>query len=160
MTAADADRHKQTIRRLNEAVINSGDLDLLDELYAPDLRHVRRGMITTMTLLGPPPDGAGPTAPRDRFRAGYRAIHSGFPDWHSHIELLIAEADTVVSRYRVSGTNTGSFLGRPPTGRAVALDEVVYFRFEDGRVAEIWAIAAEIDLWQQLGLLPEPAALS
>jgi predicted ester cyclase len=36
-------------------------------------------------------------------------------------------------------TNTGTFLGRPPTGRPVTLSALVVFRVAGGRIAERWA---------------------
>ena len=151
------ERNKALIWRLNAEVINAGRVELLDELYAEDLVHERRGLITTMTLLRPAAREAGPDlAPRDRFRLGYATIHAGFPDWHSVIESMVAEGDTVVVRYRVTGTNSAPFLGRPATGRRVDVSEIVYFTFRHGRIARIWAASTELDLWLQLGVVEPP----
>ncbi len=157
LVAAGTERNKALIRRLNAEVINAGRVELLDELYAEDLVHERRGLITTMTLLRPPDRQVPPDlGPRDRFRLGYATIHAGFRDWHSVIESMVAEGDTVVVRYRVTGTNTAGFLGRPATGRRVDISEIVYFTFRDGRVARIWAVSTELDLWLQLGFVEPP----
>src|SRR6202035_5828972 len=47
------------------------------------------------------------------------AFTSAFPDSRISIESCIAEGDTVVSRWTLTGTHQGAFQGIPPTGRSV-----------------------------------------
>jgi predicted ester cyclase len=37
-------------------------------------------------------------------------------------------------------TPVGEFLGFPPTGRTVEFSENVFYRFREGRIAEVWSL--------------------
>ena len=66
-----------------------------------------------------------------RFRAS-------LPDIHVQIEDMLAEEDKVAARFRLRGTNTGSFQGMPPTGEAFNVNATGIFRVVDGRVTDNW----------------------
>lgn len=66
-------------------------------------------------------------------------MHTAHPDLRFTIDDLVAEADRVVIRWTLHGTNTGPMLGQPPTGQAVELAAIVIFRIADGKIAERWA---------------------
>lgn len=150
--SSQLDRNKALLRRLNDEVINGGDVDVLAELFSPELVHARRGLSATFRTFGSPPP-TGSLAPRERFARGFLTIHSAFPDWYTTIEQQVAEGDVVVERLHVTGTHRAPFLGIPATGRRVELNEVVIFTIRDDRVVGIWGISDEVDLWQQLGVL-------
>jgi predicted ester cyclase len=59
-------------------------------------------------------------------------------------------------RWTASGTNTGSLMGLPATGKAVAVSAVYIFRVEGGKLAEAWGDFDALGMQQQLGLLPAP----
>ena len=59
--------------------------------------------------------GTGPSARIEPIRR----YHGAFPDLHLDIEELIVAGDAVVLRCTFRGTDTGGYLDRPPTGRAV-----------------------------------------
>jgi predicted ester cyclase len=66
---------------------------------------------------------------------------------------LLAEGDQVVGRFTCSATHLGPWLGHQPTGRRfVDIDEVYFFRFEDGRIVEIWGLEDTAERLRQLGL--------
>ena len=91
--------NKTVVRRLVDEVLNGGRLEVIDELYVPELVAAARGWI-------------GP------FRAS-------FPDVHMEIVELIAEGDKVVGRFTCSATQLGAWLGQAPTGRRFErVDEV------------------------------------
>jgi predicted ester cyclase len=65
---------------------------------------------------------------------------------------VIAEGDNVAARWTASGTHTGAWGAVQPTGRFVTFSGVNIFRFEDGRVAEIWNHRDDLGLQEQLGV--------
>lgn len=83
----------------------------------------------------------------------FQGLRQAFPDMTVHIEDMIAEGDKVVGRFVVSGTNTGSFMGMPATGKKFTYDEIVIVRFENGKIVEHWAEMDSLGMMQQLGLL-------
>jgi predicted ester cyclase len=80
--------------------------------------------------------------------------HVGFPDYYLTINDMIAENDKVMVIATRTGTNTGEFLGIPPTGNKVKIFRVAMCRLENGRVAEMWGMDDYLSQFQQLGVLP------
>jgi predicted ester cyclase len=119
--------NKDVVRRLVAEVLNGGDLEVIDELYAPELKGAAR-----------------------RWIAPFRA---SFPDVHMEIVELIAEGDTVVARFTCSATHLGPWLGQAPTGRRFErVDEVAIFRFRDRRIVHAWSLEDTLGRLRQLGL--------
>ncbi|BEK88843.1 ester cyclase [Nocardia seriolae] len=85
------------------------------------------------------------------------ALRTAFPDWHSTLEELVAEADRVAERWTGHGTQHGEFQGIPAAGRAVAVPGVVFYRVRDGRITEFRGSFDVFSLLGQLGALPVPA---
>jgi steroid delta-isomerase-like uncharacterized protein len=83
--------------------------------------------------------------------AGFKAVCAAFlqalPDLRIAVEDSVAEGDSVVLRWRVTGTHRGEGLGMPPSGRAVEARGMSWFRIRDGRMIEGW------DSWDQSGLM-------
>lgn len=119
--AVQPDLNKALVRRLVDEVINGNDLDVLDELAAPRL------------------------APK--LRTAFEQFRAAFPDWRQELVQLVAEDDTVVARFRCTGTQVGDWQGLAATGRAMKVDEVYFFRFADGRVAGMWGLE---DTWTRM----------
>ena len=125
-----SEQNKDMVRRMVEA-INAGEEDTaIDELFAP--RAARRVK---------------------RLFAQFRAA---FPDWREEVVELIAEGNTVAGRFRCSGTHLGEFLGNPPTGKRMEVEEVFFLRAEDERFVDFWGLEDSMGRMRQLGLIPTP----
>ena len=83
-------------------------------------------------------------------REHVREHRAAFPDWSEDIKRIVAEGDLVVIHYVSSGTNRGQWLGEPPTGREVRINEISIFRIEEGRIAEQWLLPDIGTMEQQL----------
>ncbi len=79
---------------------------------------------------------------------------SAFPDTHVVIDDVIAEGDRVVLRTTWTGIQKGVIENIPPTGRAVRFSETVIYRFESGKMVEVWVDWDELGMYRQLGVLP------
>lgn len=122
-----SEQNKDVIRRLVADVLNGGQLDLIDELYAPSLATGAK-----------------------RWIAPFR---KSFPDMRMEIVDLIAEGDKVVGRFTCSATHLGEWLGHKPSGRRFErIDEVSIFRLRDGKIAHAWGIEDNLKRLEQLGL--------
>jgi predicted ester cyclase len=92
-------------------------------------------------------------------------IFTTFPDWHMEIVELIASADIVVVRARVSGTHKGVArmplngmpVGAAPTGKRFEVTHMHWYRLRDGQVVEHWANRDDLGMLRQLGLLSAAA---
>ncbi|WNF01160.1 ester cyclase [Streptomyces luomodiensis] len=62
------------------------------------------------------------------------------PDLHYAIERLVVQGEQVACRIRFDCTPAASFRGIPPTGRPISFVEHVFYRYQDGRIAEIWSL--------------------
>jgi predicted ester cyclase len=109
---------------LADAVWNGADLARAPEFFAPDF-------VWHDAPAGMPP---GP-APMRRLVEDLRAA---FPDRKVATEFVLCADDMVMVKQRLTGTNSGSFLGRPPTGKAHAVWHSETYRFRDGRLIEQW----------------------
>ena len=98
------------------------------------------------------PFGRGPTARTEPIRR----YHGAFPDLHLDIEDLIVAGDEVVLRCTFRGTDTGGYVGRAPTGRAVEEWVVSIMHFEGDKVVKEWIGADKLGLFIQLGVVDSP----
>jgi steroid delta-isomerase-like uncharacterized protein len=136
-----AEENKAVSRRVAEEVFNGGNVDLADELYAPDY------VLHDPSL---PEDLHGPEGIKR-----YAAMTLGaFPDIRVAVEDQVAEGDKVVSRWTATGTHTGDLMGIPPTGRRVEISGVTINRFSGGKIAEDWYQSDDLGMMQQLGVVP------
>jgi predicted ester cyclase len=76
------------------------------------------------------------------------------------VELLVAEGDYVVGRWTASGTHLGPWGDVAPTGRRATFSGVNIFRFEGGKVVEIWNHRDDQGLMEQLGAAVVAGAMS
>jgi steroid delta-isomerase-like uncharacterized protein len=81
------------------------------------------------------------------------SLFQGFPDIHHEIKDTIAEGDRVVYRTTIQGTHTGEFLGIPPTGKLVKINDFTLLRISEGKIMEWWYECNLLALMQQLGLM-------
>jgi steroid delta-isomerase-like uncharacterized protein len=141
-----AEANAATARRILDEAWNKGNIDLLDELCAPDC--VDHDLATHEEVQGL-------QANKERVR-GYR---TAMPDLHVAIDDLVASGDRVVTRWHATGTNDGELMGNPPTHRRMEITGMSIDRFDaDGRLAETWDQWDNLVFMQQLGLVPEMAA--
>ena len=124
----------------------SGDLNTVDQILAPNWVNHDPSM--------PPLQGY------EGFKQLTMLFRSAFPGFHTEIEDMLAEGDKVAARFRLRGTNTGSFQGMPPTGKAVDVTGTGIFRVVDGKVTDNWVNFDALGLMQQLGVVPAPGQTS
>ena len=131
--------NKAIVRRLIEG-FNRGDLDVFDELGAPDL----------VNHSAPP--GIPPT--REGWKQGAAMFRAAFPDLHIHIEAEIAEGDLVTTRFTGHGTHQGELMGIPATGKEVTVSGINIARIAGGKIMERWEEFDMMGMMVQLGVVP------
>ena len=132
------ENNKQLVHRFYEEVWDKGNVDVADDVFAHDyVRHDLRA-----THAAPGPEGQKQIA---------RAFRTAFPDLRFEAEIVIAEGDYVAARWTARGKHTGPWGAVEPTGRSITLSGVNIFRFERGRVVEIWNHRDDLGLQEQLG---------
>lgn len=79
---------------------------------------------------------------------------TAFPDAQITVDAELGEGNVVTSRWTLSGTHRGEFMGVPATGRQVAVTGIDISRVVDGKIAEHWAQFDGLGAMQQLGAIP------
>ena len=113
--------YKQLVHRLVDDVINARRFESLDGLATSRL------------------------APK--LRTAFEQFRAAFPDWHQEIVELVEEGDTVVARFRCTGTQATDWQGLSTAGRAMDVDEISFIRITDGRISGIWGLE---DTWTRI----------
>jgi steroid delta-isomerase-like uncharacterized protein len=131
--------NKAIIRDFFAQVWNAGDEGAIDRFIAEN-------------AAGNDPDfGIG----REGFKRQWRNWREAFPDLHFRVEELVAEGDTVVSRWTLTGTHTGPFLGIAPTGRTIRVGGMSLDHLQDGLLVSGFDGWDNLGLRQQLGAVPQ-----
>lgn len=138
------DENKRVVDEFIQALFTKGDLSATDRYLADDFVAHDPPMAH---LSG---DAAG-------FRGAATMLRAAFPDWHSDVHLLVADADYVVERFTASGTHLGEFMGVAPTSRTVAMPGINIFRLRNGKIVERWGNLDVLGFLTQLGVVPAPA---
>jgi steroid delta-isomerase-like uncharacterized protein len=134
--------NEATARRWHDEAVNQHNPDVLDDIAASDI----------IQHAGTFPDGVGV----DHAKAVLGFLITGFPDVKHTIEDVIIKDDRVVIRWTATGTQTGEFQGIAPTGKQVTWTGVNIYRFECGKIVEVWAELDGIGRLQQLGVMGTP----
>jgi steroid delta-isomerase-like uncharacterized protein len=99
------------------------------------------------------PLAGGMARGREAIEKLYHTYMSAFGDMKLEQEELLIDGDRVALLARVSGTDTGGFMGMPPTGRQVRFPTVFFFELRDGRIARERRIYDFTGVLVQVGLL-------
>ena len=135
----DTEANKALTLRYWEEVANKGNLDLIEEICAPD--YVCHEV--DQDIRGP-----------EGVRQFIFMLRAAFPDLHVTVEDVIAEGDKIVQRWTGRGTHQGELMGIPPTGNHVSVAGITISRFKDGKVSEEWEVYDMMGMMQQLGAIP------
>ena len=135
------EQNKAVVQRFREA-LDAGDLEGAMAVFAPNA-------VVHMSSAPEPLSMEG-------FKQLGQLLLSAFTGSTSTVEDMIAEGDKVVSRLTFRGTHTGDMMGIPPTGKSVAISEIIIDRLADGKIVESWRLFDQMGMMQQLGLIPAP----
>jgi steroid delta-isomerase-like uncharacterized protein len=137
---SETERNKAVVRRFIEEVQNKKDMDVFDELNAPDF----------VNLSAPP----GMPTDREGGKMFLGGFLSAFPDSSVTIDEMIAEGDRVATKKTFTGTHTGDFGEIAATGNRVTIQYVDILRLRDGKITEHWLSMDQLSFLQQLGVIP------
>src|SRR5690348_11038428 len=102
------EENKANDRRFAEEVWNKGNMSVVDELIAPNF--VLHDPISPTPMQGV-----------EAFKQYIMMYRSAYPDTRFIIEDQVAEGDMAVQRWTAHGTQQGTLMGIPPTGKAVTV---------------------------------------
>ncbi len=121
---------------------NSHNLDIWDEVCAPDFRNHDPGL--------PTPDADLATIKQTIAQLMFGA----FPDMQAVEQDLIVDGDKVVTRRVLHGTHQGAFMGIAPTCKKVTAGGVWLSHLSEGKIKEQWVDFDALGLLHQVGAKP------
>ena len=137
-----AKENERVVRRIYDELWNERRLEVAEELIAEGATNYDTGLV---------PMPFGP----EEMKGTVLMAAASFPDNRHEVEEVIAEGDKVVLRCTLSGTHEGPFLGIPPTGRKIEVNEIHIYRLEDGKAVEHRAGRDDLGAMRQLGVIAD-----
>ena len=129
------------------AALNSRDLD----------RYLDR---IDDSYVGHSETAPGPIRGREGVRQNLEGLIRAFPDLRIEIEQILASGDSVVTRMRATGTHQGNFAGIAPTGKSISMQACSVVEIRNGKAVRGRLYADNATLFQQVGALSLPKAMS
>ena len=134
-----SEKNVETFRKLMIEGFSRGNVQVIDEVFGPDFVEHQDGIS--------PPNAEG-------VKGAISFLHAAMPDLTIVIDEVIAHGDKTWARMTAHGTNTGPFMGMPPTNRSYTITVIDICRFVDGKIVEHWGVADRLAQLSQLGLFP------
>lgn len=141
--ASEQERNKALVLQMYEEVWNKGNLDFINAVVSPNFKDH-------------PPKRFFDVPIRGRESLYEAAVHfrGAIPDFHDQMIRIVAENDKVVYLGRITGTHTGKFFQFPPSGNAINVLGINYFRLENGVIVERWGVFDVMGMMVQMGIVP------
>src|SRR5215216_1794638 len=132
--AVSAEENKALVRRFFEEVYNRGNLDLADEVLAPDFAWKLPGK----------------DADIEDYKQWIASQLAASSDLHFSIEEQVAEGEKVVTRLIGSGTHDQKEFGEfAPSGVRITIEAIIIHRVVEGKIVEERNKADFSPFWQQ-----------
>jgi predicted ester cyclase len=138
--ATTSEHNKRLVRRALQEIYADANLQVANELIHPDF------------VDHEPAHPEQPTGP-ESVKQTVRQLHDAFGDLRFEVQDEIAEGDKVVQLVMVSGRNTGSLMGREPTGKEFTVRHTYIWRTAGDKIVEHWGSRDDLGLLGQLGFL-------
>jgi steroid delta-isomerase-like uncharacterized protein len=117
---------------------NARDWERQVELLAPDAQVT----IAARSLVNAHPRAA---------QAAAKRYAAAFPDAHVDIENVVTDPPFVVVEWRERGTNTGTYAGKPGTGREFERTGMALAEVRNGRITRLRDVSDRLGLLEQIG---------
>lgn len=117
-----AEDNKKLIRKYIEEIINTGNINKIEEFISPKYTEIHEGKKHTVGIEGAKEHIIG--------------VRQTYPDLTLTVDRQIAEGDWVATCITARGTHRGSWLGIKPTGKQVSFTGVNIEKIENGKITE------------------------
>ena len=132
-------KNKELILQFYEEVWGEGNLEFSREVFHEDyIRHDLR-----------PGDAVAGAAGQMQIAGDFRRA---FSDLEIKIDLVFGDDEYIAVRWTMEGTHSAAWRNIQPTNKKATFSGVNLFRFEKGKVMEIWNHRDDLGLYQQLGV--------
>jgi steroid delta-isomerase-like uncharacterized protein len=131
--------NRAIVQRLFNEGLNNRDFSVIAELFGDCIYH--------LPLIG--------ELRGEALKQFFAYIFDAFPDAQRTVEEQVTDDNqTVVTRWRATGTHQGEFMGIAPTGKRITITGISIHRIASGKIVEEWQEWDSLGLMQQLGVVP------
>lgn len=116
------EKNKQLIRKYIEQVVNTGNVELIEEFISSDYTEVVEGKRYQVGIEGA--------------KAHILGVRQTYPDLKVTVDRQIAEGDWVATCITASGTHKGTWLDMKPRNKRVTFTGVNVEKVTNGRISE------------------------
>ena len=133
---------RSLVTKIYEEAYNKGNLDLLDELVAPNYQRHQPPMKDVKGL--------------DAYKLFVSKVLGAYSSFEIRVADIIVEGNKTVVRTTLTGKHTGKVptLMAPPTGKEIAMMGCTVSTWENGKVVEEWVYNDYLGLTYQFGVMP------
>jgi steroid delta-isomerase-like uncharacterized protein len=104
----------------------------------------------------PPP---GYPKGKEGLKASMKDFFSSFPDLKVNVNWVKAFGDTAIAHFTMKGTNSGSYMGGPPTNKTMDVEGMDVVIIKDGKATDHWGYVEEMKMMQQLGMMQQQSPM-
>ncbi len=133
--------NKMLIEKVFNEVMNGRNMGSIEKFIAPG--YVNHGIPNAKT---------GPAG----FREIIQQFLDAFPDMKITMENIIAEGDMVATCGYWTGTNEGSFMGAPASGKQVKCAYIDFWKIQNGMCTENWVQMDMVGVMMQTDAMAMP----
>ncbi len=139
--------NKALVRRFYNEFYGRKNVEAMDDAYSPGyVHHI--------------PDVLGNSMDFHDYKKRQTQFLEAFEDFSREIEDQIAEADRVVTRSVLRGTQVGDLPNLPARGRKIEVQSIIINRIEDGKIVEGWESYDSLGMMMQLDVVHMVSTLS
>jgi len=83
-----------------------------------------------------------------------RAWKAAFPDGRGTVKSVVANGNSAALEVEWTGTNTGSMVGMPPTGKAITARAAIFVTVANGKITRLMHYLDLAGMLTQIGAMP------
>jgi steroid delta-isomerase-like uncharacterized protein len=137
LTMTNPEQNLATMHRFFDELVSKGNYGNLDEILTSDVTIETTGEFH-------------PLVGWNEFQDWTKKLRIAFPDLRFTVDRQIAEFNKVATRWYLSGTHKGEYLGVSPSGKRIKEFGESIFLFEQGKIKSINQQLNQIGLIRQL----------
>ncbi len=127
------DQNKEVVIRFMTEALTGRNVGIADEVLAPNYVNLMTG------------------ADLDGFKQMLVGLSNALSGVRFEIDDLLAEGDSVVARWKMEATHSGSLMGETPSGKTFLSRGLTYYRLVNGKIVEDDPISSP-SILEQLGI--------
>ncbi len=116
------ENNKQIVRRYIEEVVNTGNVELIDNFISEDYVEIYDGKRYLLGIVGA--------------KEHIKGVRQTYNNLHIEIDLQIGENDYVATSITATGIHTGKWMDIKPTGKPVLFTGVNVDKVINGKIVE------------------------